>query len=394
MKYIVVIGDGMADFPHPLLGGKTPLEASDIPAMDYMAQNGVLGRVQTVPAAFTAGSDTANLSILGYAPEIYYSGRGGLEAQGMGICLDREDVVYRFQVVELSERESFPNKTILGIKKFDEKCYDNMTALLNQKLETGRIRFYSGAQGSGLMVWKGGEEERVPMPYQAIGKTAGDFLSGDSSLLDIMQKSCAFFTELLTDMVQKKENYGLWLWGCGKKTVLPLFEECFQKTVALITAVNLMRGIGKAAGIEIVEVEGATGLFNTNYEGKTDEALKALKRGKDIVVIHLEGPDMASHERNVYRKKEAIESIDRRLLRPLLQAVDGWGEPYSVLLLSDHFTSSLDGLHYGGKVPFVLYRSRSGSANHFVAFTEKEAEKGIILESGMELMPFLLREDR
>ena len=401
MKYIVIIGDGMADRPLKELGGKTALQKALTPNMDRLAASGVAGSVRTVPADMHPGSDVANLSILGYDPHKYYSGRAPLEAASIGVRLDKNDVAFRCNLVTLKYNRS-RTRAIMEDYSSGHITTEEAAELIREidtKLGTKRIKFYSGVSYRHLMVWSGGspDVECVP-PHDITGKSIMDYLpvgEGD----DVIRKIMVDSVDLLTDhpvnrkRIRNGKNPGnaVWLWGQGKKPAMPTFRKKYSLDGALISAVDLTKGLGIYAGFRILDVPGITGYLDTNYKGKADAALKALKE-TDFVYIHVEAPDEAGHSGKTRDKIKAIEDFDRLVVGTVLRGAKALGE-YRVLLLPDHPTPVELRTHTGDPVPFVLFDSRDIRKNKGVQFDEKIVDRidALSFEEGHKLMDFFVK---
>lgn len=401
MKYIVIVGDGMADRPLKELGGKTPLQEASTPNMDKLAVRGIPGRVRTVPAGMHPGSDVANLSILGYDPHKYYSGRAPLEAASIGVKLGRSDVAFRCNLVTLKYNRSRTG-AIMEDYSSGHITTEEAAELIREidaKLGTRHIRFYPGVSYRHLMVWSGGsaDVECVP-PHDITGKSILDYLpvgEGDEVIRKIMAES----VDLLIDhpinrkRIKNGKNPGnsVWLWGQGKKPALPTFRRKYSLDGALISAVDLTKGLGIYAGFRILDVPGITGYLDTNYKGKAEAALKALKE-TDFVYIHVEAPDEAGHSGKTRDKIKAIEDFDRLVVGTVLRGAKALGE-YRILLLPDHPTPVELRTHTGDPVPFVLFDSRDIRKNNGTQFDEKIADRADALsfEEGHKLMDFFIK---
>ena len=401
MKYIVIVGDGMADMPLKVLGGRTPLQKASTPNMDRLAVSGIPGRVRTVPEGMHPGSDVANLSILGYDPRKYYSGRAPLEAASVGVKLGKNDVAFRCNLVTLKYNR---NRTRAIMEDYSSGHITTKEAAelireIDAKLGTRHIRFYPGVSYRHLMVWSGGsaDVECVP-PHDITGKSILDYLpvgEGD----DVIRKIMVDSVDLLTDhpvnrkRIKNGKNPGnaVWLWGQGKKPALPKFRKKYSLDGALISAVDLTKGLGIYAGFRILDVPGITGYLDTNYKGKAEAALKALKE-TDFVYIHVEAPDEAGHSGKTWDKIKAIEDFDRLVVGTVLRGAKALGE-CRILLLPDHPTPVELRTHTGDPVPFVLFDSRDVRKNKGMQFDEKIAYRAdaMSFEEGHKLMDFFIK---
>ena len=400
MKYIVVLGDGMADQPLEELGGKTPLEYADTPGMDNLARWGEMGMVKNVPRGMAPGSDTANLSVLGYDPKIYYSGRSPLEALNIGVDMQEGDVAIRANLVTLTQEENYEDKRILD-HSADEITTEEAGILLEavkKELENEIFQFYTGTSYRHCLIWKEGMTVPLTPPHDIRGKKIGEYLPDESALLEMQKKSY----EILKDhpvnraRMEKGLNPGnsLWFWGAGTKPSLDPFEEKFHKKGAMISAVDLLKGIAVGTSMKNIYVEGANGGLDTNYEGKADAALKALlEDGCDFVYVHVEAPDEMGHQGSIEKKIKAIEYLDQRVVARIKEGMDASGEDYRMLVLPDHPTPICVKTHTSDPVPYVLYDSRNKEEKEGVCYSEAEAGKtGKLLEKGHELIRYLLEE--
>ncbi len=400
MKYIVVLGDGMADQPLEELGGKTPLEYADTPGMDNLARWGEMGMVKNVPRGMAPGSDTANLSVLGYDPKIYYSGRSPLEALNIGVDMQEGDVAIRANLVTLTQEENYEDKRILD-HSADEITTEEAKILLEavkKELENEIFQFYTGTSYRHCLIWKEGMTVPLTPPHDIRGKEIGEYLPDEPALLEMQKKSY----EILKDhpvnraRMEKGLNPGnsLWFWGAGTKPSLDPFEEKFHKKGAMISAVDLLKGIAVGTSMKNIYVEGANGGLDTNYEGKADAALKALlEDGCDFVYVHVEAPDEMGHQGSIEKKIKAIEYLDQRVVARIKEGMDASGEDYRMLVLPDHPTPICVKTHTCDPVPYVLYDSRNREEKEGVCYSEAEAGKtGKLLEKGHELIRYLLEE--
>ena len=400
MKYIVVLGDGMADQPLEELGGKTPLEYADTPGMDNLARWGEMGMVKNVPRGMAPGSDTANLSVLGYDPKIYYSGRSPLEALNIGVDMQEGDVAIRANLVTLTQEENYEDKRILD-HSADEITTEEAGILLEavkKELENEIFQFYTGTSYRHCLIWKEGMTVPLTPPHDIRGKEIGEYLPDEPALLEMQKKSY----EILKDhpvnraRMEKGLNPGnsLWFWGAGTKPSLDPFEEKFHKKGAMISAVDLLKGIAVGTSMKNIYVEGANGGLDTNYEGKADAALKALlEDGCDFVYVHVEAPDEMGHQGSIEKKIKAIEYLDQRVVARIKEGMDASGEDYRMLVLPDHPTPICVKTHTSDPVPYVLYDSRNKEEKEGVCYSEAEAGKtGKLLEKGHELIRSLLEE--
>ena len=401
MKYIVVLGDGMADEPLEELEGKTPLAYAATPVMDSLASRGEMGMVKNVPRGMAPGSDTANLSVLGYDPKIYYSGRSPLEALNIGVDMEEGDVAIRANLVTLSqEEENYEDKRILD-HSADEISTEEAKILLEavkEELENETFQFYPGTSYRHCLIWKKGMTVPLTPPHDIRGKKIREYLPDEPALLEMQKKSYEILQEHPVNRarMEKGLNPGnsLWFWGAGTKPSLDSFEEKFHKKGAMISAVDLLKGIAVGTGMKNISVEGANGGLDTNYEGKADAALKALLAdGCDFVYVHVEAPDEMGHQGSIEKKIRSIEYLDQRVAARIKEGMDASGEDYRMLVLPDHPTPICVKTHTCDPVPYVLYDSRNKEEKKGVRYSEEEAAKtGKLLENGHELIRHLLEE--
>ncbi|MGE5188713.1 MAG: cofactor-independent phosphoglycerate mutase [Gemmatimonadota bacterium] len=404
-KYLILIGDGMADWPIASLGNRTPLDAADKPNMDFMAAHGAMGMVQVVPPEMYPGSDVSNLSIIGYDPKEVYTGRSPLEAASMGVALGQDDVAVRCNVVSLrnsgadSEMEDFSAGHISTGEAAE------LLAALQERVDAqgdglGRlgIRFHPGVSYRHLMVWPGGNDavETTP-PHDIHGKKITDYLpkgEGADILLSLMEYSREIFPEHPVNRRRaaagKLPGNSIWLWGQGKAPRMPTFREKYGLAGSVVAAVDLIKGIGVYAGLETVAVPGATGYTDTNFKGKAEYALRELET-KDFVLIHVEAPDEAGHNGSVPEKIRAIERIDREMIGPILDRARSGGD-LSVLVLPDHPTPIAIRTHAQEPVPFIFYPAPPGLVTSpGRRYTEADAKAtGQFVEAGTRLIGYLL----
>lgn len=364
MKYIVVLGDGMADEPVPELGNRTPLDAAATPVMDELASKGSLGTVQNVPAGMAPGSDVANLSVLGYDPTANYSGRSPLEALSVGVRMDDDDVIFRSNIVTLTEDEPYEQKTILDHSSGEISTADAdiLMDAIRAEFNSDVFRFYTGTSYRHILVWKGGKVCRLEPPHDHLGKVIGDYLPQEAVLRDMMKRSFDILNNHPLNLARaaagKNKANSLWFWGAGTKPRVQNFKEKTGLTGAMISAVDLLKGIAVGAGMKVYNVPGATGSIDTNYEGKAQAAIDALlKDGCDFAYIHVEAPDEMGHQGRIQDKVTSIEYLDSRLIARVKQAMEEAGEDYRMLILPDHPTPLRIRTHTSDPVPYLLYDS-------------------------------------
>lgn len=408
MKFAVLIGDGMADRPLEPLGGKTPLMAAHTPNMDRLAQKGTVGAVRTIPKGFPPGSDVANLSIMGYDPHKYYTGRAPLEAASMGVELTRGDVAYRCNLVTLAPGRGGGGGDYTESRMLDYSSghvtseeAGELIAALQAALGNEEIKFHPGVSYRHLMLWRDGEHEAAcTPPHDITGEVIAPHLPtgpGQKRLVELMERSADVLKDHPVNRARtgggKRPANSIWLWGQGGKPSLPDFKEKFGLTGgAIVSAVDLTRGLGICAGLEVLKVPGITGYVDTNYSGKAEHSLRALKEWADFVYIHVEAPDEAAHEGNVDLKIKAIEDFDSLVVGPVMDGMKALGA-HRVLLLPDHATPIEIKTHSEEPVPFVLYDSTVEADSAASGFSEElaHAPHAIHMDEGHRLMEYLIR---
>lgn len=401
MKYVVLLGDGMADYPSQKLGGKTPLECALTPFLDQIASQGTLGLVDTIPKGFTPGSDVANLSVLGYNPEETYTGRGPLEAASMGIHLNPNDIAYRCNLVSIGEKDSehaFMDDFTAGHISSAEAR--EIILDLNKRLNSSQYQFFPGVGYRHLLVWRNasGSPQTTP-PHDIPGKAIAQYLpQGDFApeILELMTKAADVLKDHPANARRqangKKQANSIWLWGQGRKPQLVPLTQQYDFKGGMISAVDLLNGLGVNAGLKPLRVEGATGYIDTNYEGKAKMAIDALKF-MDFVFLHLEAPDEMGHEGNAEGKIKAIEFFDEKIVGPILNSI-GKLDEYRLLVLSDHPTPIDIRTHVGDPSPFAVISSRKEeNLASGRSFTETSAKaSGILVSPGHQLMGKFIRD--
>lgn len=397
MKYIVILGDGMADKPIDELDGKTPLEYAKTPMMDALASMGELGMVHTVPTGMKPGSDTANLSVLGYNPKKYYSGRSPLEALSIGVPMKDTDIALRCNIVTLSEEEeNYEDKRIIDHSS-DEISTEDAAILLEavrKELETDTYKFYVGTSYRHLLIWDKGEVVELVQPHDVLGQTIGDKLPENKDLREMMKKSYEILANHPINIERKKKGLNpansCWFWGAGTKPALSSFEDKTKKKGAMISAVDLLKGIAVGASMKVITVEGANGGLHTNYEGKAEAAVKVLTEdGYDFVYVHVEAPDEMGHQGSVDKKVKAIENLDEHVIKPIVQGMNDAGEDYRLVILPDHPTPICIRTHTGDDVPYLLFDSKK-KEEHTWKYNEREAaQTDKYIEEGHKLIDYL-----
>ena len=391
----------MADYAIEQFNNKTPLQYANTPYFDQLASQGELGLVQTIPAALPPGSDTANLSVMGYNPLQYYTGRSPLEAISLGIDLSDDDISFRCNLVTLSGDGPY-NK-----KKMADYCAGEIStteaqeliSAVNEKLGSEEIKFHTGFNYRHLMVWhKGPDDWDLTPPHDISGQLISDHLplgKESSQLLEMMEESYSLLSEHPVNKrrVEKGLNpaNSIWIWGNGRRPAIPNFYDKYELKGAVISAVDLIKGIGLFAGMEPIEVEGATGYIDTNYKGKAEAALKVLNEGCDFVYVHIEAPDECSHRFEPENKVKSIELIDHEIVKRIKDEMDNSNYDFSILLVTDHATPLSLGTHTREPVPFTVYRSHDIKNNSGRKFDEASAaDTGFIFSDGYRLMDFFL----
>lgn len=399
MKYIVVLGDGMADYPIDEIGGKTPLEYAKTPMMDLMAENAEIGQVHTIPVGMKPGSDTANLSVIGYDPKKYYTGRSPLEALSIGVPMKDTDIAIRCNIVTVSDEEpEYKNKKIIdhSAGEISTEEADELIQAVQKEFGNEEFHFYTGTSYRHLLIWDKGEVIEMTPPHDILTKTIGNYLPAKDLLAQMMEKSYDILNNHPINIAREKAGLNkansLWFWGAGTKPALSDFEQKTGKRGVMISAVDLLKGIGVGAGLTNIIVEGADGTLETNYEGKAQAAVDALtKDGYDFAYIHVEAPDEMGHQGILERKVKSIEYLDERVIKIVKEGMDASGEDYRILVMPDHPTPISLRTHTSDPVPYMLYDSTQKNAGHMWLYNEREAEKsGIDMPSGAALMEHFL----
>lgn len=397
MKYILVLGDGMADEAIEALDGRTPLEAADTPVMDALASAGEMGMVSTIPEGMSPGSDTANLSVLGYDPKIYYTGRSPLEALSIGAPMKDTDVVYRCNIVTLSEEEVFEEKTIIdhSSSEIDTADAEILLKAVVDELTFEGYDFYPGTSYRHCLIWDKGQVLPMTQPHDILGHVIGPYLPANEVFLQMMKKSYEILSKHPLNIERKAKGLNpancFWFWGAGTKPVLSSFEEKYGIKGAMISAVDLLKGIAVGAHMGIKHVEGANGGLHTNYEGKAQAAVDAvLKEGYDFAYVHVEAPDEMGHQGSIERKIQAIENLDQRVIKVIKEQMDASGEDYCMLVLPDHPTPIRVRTHTSAPVPYLIYNSTK-QEKKVCRYSEKEAVRtGRSFSEGQQLLKYLL----
>ena len=398
MKYIVILGDGMADLPMDALEGKTPLEYANTPKMDELASMGEIGMVHTIPDGMKPGSDTANLSVLGYNPKKFYSGRSPLEALSIGIPMKETDIALRCNIVTLSEEEeAYADRTIIDHSSGEISTEDCAVLLeaVRKELETEEFQFYTGTSYRHCLIWDRGEILDLVQPHDVLGQTIGDKLPMHPKLREMMEKSYDILVSHPINLARKEAGLhpanSCWFWGAGTRPALFPFKERAHVDGAMISAVDLLKGIAQGASMKVIHVDGANGGLDTNYEGKAQAALDVLtKGGCDFVYVHLEGPDEMGHQGSAEKKIKAIERLDQRIIKPIAEGLHAAGCDFRMVILPDHPTPVSIRTHTADSVPYLLYDSRK-QENRNWRYNEREAAgAGNYIEKGHKLIDYLL----
>ena len=398
MKYIVVLSDGMAGRPLEELNGKTTLEAADTPNFDRLAEKAEIGLASMVPEGMAPGSDTANLSVMGYDPKIYYTGRSPLEALSIGVDMAADDVSFRCNLVTLTEDGgAYEDQKIIDHSSSEISTEDSTVLLeaLKEGLKREGYEFYAGTSYRHLLIWKHGEVLELTAPHDILTKTVGEYLPKDPVLFDMMKKSYEILKDHPINAERKKQGLNpansAWFWGAGTRPALASFEEKTGKKGVMISAVDLLKGIAVGADMDCIIVEGANGGLHTNYEGKADAAIHALlEDGYDFAYVHVEAPDEMGHMGAMTDKITAIENVDGRVVARITEAMDRSGEDYRLMILPDHPTPICVRTHTSEPVPYMIYDSRK-AIDGIHTYNEKEAAKSTcIWKDGYRLIDYLL----
>lgn len=389
----------MADEPIEALDKKTPLEYAKTEMMDRLSKKGEVGMVHTIPDGMKPGSDTANLSVLGYDPKKYYSGRSPLEALSIGVPMKDTDIAIRCNIVTISEDDvPFEEKTIIDHSS-DEISTQDCAVLLHavqEKLENETYQFYVGTSYRHCLIWNQGQVVELTPPHDVLGQKIGQYLPENQALRHMMEESYRILENHPVNMERKKKGLHpancCWFWGAGTRPGLSDFKEKTGKRGLMISAVDLLKGIAVGAGMDNAIVEGANGGLHTNYEGKAQAAVDGvLKQGYDFAYIHVEAPDEMGHQGSIEKKVQSIEYLDRRVIRPVVEAMDASGEDYRLLILPDHPTPIRVRTHTGDSVPYLLYDSRK-DCRCLYHYNEREAQSGPFFAKGHEIIDYLFSE--
>lgn len=401
MKYVVVLYDGMADYPVPALGGKTPMMVAKKPNLDSLAQRGEVGLIRTVAPGLKPGSDVANMSVMGFDPMKYYTGRSPLEAASIGIDMKPTDVSLRCNLVTLSEDDKpYEEKTI------EDYCADDISTeeaqelidAVQKELGNDTFHFYTGVSYRHCLIWRGGTTDLGAMtpPHDITGKVITEYLSKSENakpLIEMMKKSYDILKNHPVNQKRKaagrRPANSIWLWGEGTRPAMGKFEEIYGIKGGVVSAVDLIKGIGRCAGMEVADVPGATGYIDTNFEGKANAALDLLTRN-DLVYIHFEAPDECGHRNEPENKVKAIEMIDSRVLPIVLQGLEEIGEDYKVMILPDHPTPIVTQTHASDPVPYLIYHKNAEQQGVDTINEETAKATGVFIDHGPDIMKHFL----
>lgn len=399
MKYVVVLGDGMADKPIETLGNKTPLEYAQTPVMDEMAAKSEIGLAYTIPEGMKPGSDTANLAVLGYYPRKYYTGRSPLEALSIGVPMKDTDIALRCNIVTLSEEEeNYADKRILDHSsgEISTEEADILIQAVKEVFQNEKFQFYTGTSYRHLLIWNQGEVLEFTQPHDVLGQVIGQYLPDREEFRYMMEKSFEILNNHPVNIKRAEQGLNkansLWFWGAGTKPGLSSFEEKTGKKGAMISAVDLLKGIAVGADMKVIEVPGANGSLHTNYEGKAQAAIDVLtKDDYDFVYIHLEAPDEMGHQGSVEKKVQSIEYLDNRVIGAVKKGLENAGVDFRMLVMPDHPTPIWCRTHTSDPVPYMLYDSTKDMGKGLL-YTEKDAENsGVEEKEGYHLIEKLLQ---
>ncbi len=398
MKYIVVLGDGMADRPIDKIGGITPLEYADTPVMDKLAAMSEVGLSANIPAGMKPGSDTANLAVLGYNPEKYYTGRSPLEALSIGVDMEDTDIAIRCNIVTLSDDgRAYEEKKIIDHSSGEISTGEaaELIEAVKRELQDDIYQYYVGTSYRHLTIWKNGTVKELTPPHDILGKVIGDYLPDDEKLTTFMKRSYDILNNHPINIERAKKGLNkansIWFWGAGTKPALDSFEDKYGKKGAMISAVDLLKGIAVGTGMTNIIVDGADGTLETNYEGKAEAAVKAVSEdGFDYVYVHVEAPDEMGHQGSLENKIKAIEYLDSRVIKPIYDKLTDSGIEFRMLILPDHPTPIAVRTHTSDPVPYMIYDSTK-KFSHDINYNERQAEEtGRIFEKGYELMSYFI----
>ncbi len=398
MKYVVMLGDGMADLPLPQLENKTPLQVAKKPSIDCLARKGTVGMVKTVPDGIAPGSDVANLSVLGYNPKKHYTGRSPLEAVSMGIELEDTDVAVRCNVVTLSDDLPYENKIMVDYSSDEITTEEARTLIEAVQAELGDelVHFFAGISYRHCMIWKNGHVglHNTP-PHDITTKPITDHMPKNEMIAQLMRKSYDILNHHPVNEDRRKRGLNpansIWLWGEGTKLTIPSYQSLYGLDGSIISAVDLLKGIGISAGLSSIDVEGATGNIHTDFTAKKNAAIRELQSGKDFVYIHVEAPDECGHRYEIENKIKAIELIDEKIVTPLLEELKQFGD-FAILVMPDHPTPLALRTHTSDPVPFIVYRSDVEKTSGVNGYDEEQAAStGVYVAEGYTIMEKFLK---
>ena len=402
MKYVVILGDGMADYRQPFLQDKTPLMVAKKPFIDSLAKQSEVGLCRTVPCGMKPGSDVANLSVLGYDPHECYTGRSPLEAASIGIDLKDTDVTARANLVTVTDEENYADKTMVDYSAGEISTAEakELIEYLGKEINNDVYKLYAGiSYRHCLVVDNGVVAGDFTPPHDITGKPVKEYLPTSEQgkkLLALMEKSYKLLKDHPINQARikagKRPANSLWFWGEGTKPNLQSFKDRYNLNGAIISAVDLLKGIGYLTGMQVIEVEGATGNYDTNFTGKANACIDALKNGADFVYVHMEAPDECGHHGDTEHKIFSIEQIDKLVVEPIVKALKDCGEDFAVLICPDHPTPLSIMTHCSDPVPYLIYRSNQKIDSSATAYDEEQATKtGVFVENGVTLMQMFLK---
>lgn len=404
MKYAVILYDGMADYPVPVFDGKTPMMLAKKPNFDRLAQKGEVGLVRTVAEGLKPGSDVANLSVMGYDPMKYYTGRSPLEAVSIGVKMADDDIALRCNLVTLSDEENYEDKTMIDYSAGDISSADaaEIIKTVQEHFGNEEFAFYNGVSYRHCLIHHGGTVELGNMtpPHDISDRVVGPYLSTAPTaekLIELMKKSYDLLKDHPVNLRRiaegKRPANSIWLWGEGKKPMLPLFTDLYGIKGSVISAVDLLKGIGIAAGMNTPEVEGATGYIDTNFEGKANAAVNELKNGADLVYVHIEAPDECGHRNEPENKVRAIELIDEKVLPVIINGLEEIGDDYKIMILPDHPTPIVTKTHASDPVPYMIYKKSAEKDSGVESINEDTAKAtGVYVDFGPSMMKKFIEE--
>ncbi|MCI5592224.1 MAG: cofactor-independent phosphoglycerate mutase [Ruminococcus sp.] len=404
MKYVVVLYDGMADYPVEALGGKTPMQKANKPIFDFLAKRGEVGLVRTIGEGLKPGSEIGNLTVMGYDPRKYFTGRSPLEAISIGVKMADDDISLRCNLVTLSDEENYDDKTMVDYSAGDISSEEaaKIIKTVQQNFGGGEFDFYSGVSYRHCLIFHKGTTDLGTMtpPHDISGRVVGPYISTSPNaqkLTSLMRKSYDLLKDHPVNIERIKQGKrpanSIWLWGEGTKPTLPPFSELYGVKGTVISAVDLLKGIGIAAGMQTPEVEGATGYIDTNFEGKANAAVDALKKDCDFAYIHIEAPDECGHRYEPENKVKAIEYIDSRVLPIVIKGLEEIGEDYKIMILPDHPTPLSTRTHASDPVPYMIYQKSKEKDSGVESINEESAKKtGNFIDAGYELMNKFIKE--